>query len=81
MRPALLELLATQKLSPFDLVRYHAALGETDEAVRRLEEARAIRDPGLVWVGVDPELDELREDSRFQKIVREMQFPDVPTSR
>lgn len=80
MRPALLELLATQKLSPFDLVRYHAALGETDEAVRRLEEARAIRDPGLVWVGVDPELDELREDSRFQKIVREMQFPDVPMS-
>ena len=75
MRQQLLSMLAEKTISPFDLVRYHASLGETDEALRRLEEARAIRDPGLVWVGVDPELDPLRHDPRFQRIVDAMRFP------
>ena len=46
------------------------ALGEKEEALRRLEAAAIAREPWMVLVAVDPMLTELRGDSRFEVLVR-----------
>lgn len=74
MKPRLLDLLDRRKLSPYDLVRFHALLGETGEAMRRLEETMARRDSGMVWLAVEPQLDSLRGEPRFQEMLREMKL-------
>jgi hypothetical protein len=34
-----------------------------------------LRDPGLVSTKVDPLMDPLRKEPRFQAVMRELQFP------
>jgi tetratricopeptide (TPR) repeat protein len=46
------------------------ALGERDEALRRLESAAAAREPWMVWLGVDPMLRALRGEPRFEALVK-----------
>ena len=46
------------------------AAGEHDEAIRLEEEAHAIGDPSLIVANYWPEFAELREDPRFQEILR-----------
>jgi len=48
----------------------HAALHETDLAFESLERAYEQRDQWLVWLKVDPMIDDLREDSRFADLLR-----------
>jgi TolB-like protein len=48
----------------------YAGLGEKDEALNWLEKAYEERADGLTWLNVDPMLDDLRPDPRFQKLVR-----------
>ena len=53
-----------------------AALGDQDEAFRWLENARRVHDPGLMGqVFIDPILDPLRPDPRFDALLRELGFP------
>ena len=47
----------------------YAGLGEKDEALKWLEKAYDERADGLTWLNVDPMLDGLRSDPRFQKLV------------
>ena len=47
-----------------------AALGETDEALKHLEEAVEARSAGLIYLAVDPMYDALREDQRFVELVK-----------
>jgi hypothetical protein len=53
----------------------HAAVGERDEAFRWLEQAVERREGGVVRLkflrGVDP----LRDDPRFDEILKRMNFP------
>jgi Tfp pilus assembly protein PilF len=53
----------------------HAGLGERDEAFKWLETAYEERDKGMAYLRVDPALDPLRSDPRFQDLVRRMNFP------
>ena len=46
------------------------AAGEQDEAIRHEQEAHAIGDPTLIGARYWPDLAELREDPRFQEILR-----------
>jgi TolB-like protein/Flp pilus assembly protein TadD len=57
---------------PSDYLRAGAelALGERDEALRRLESAAAAREPWMVWVRVDPMLSALRGDRRFEALLK-----------
>jgi tetratricopeptide (TPR) repeat protein len=55
--------------SPYQRAILHAALGENGRAIACLEEAREARDPWVVWVTVDPMLDPIRSDPRFDDAV------------
>jgi Flp pilus assembly protein TadD len=50
----------------------HLALGERDQALTRLEQACEARDPWTILLRVDPMLDELRVDRRFQALLAEV---------
>jgi tetratricopeptide (TPR) repeat protein len=47
----------------------HAALGEADQAVDALWDAYAERSSPLIWIKVDPWLDELRSHPRFVELM------------
>lgn len=54
---------------PYDLALDHAALGEVETALDWLERSLAERETDLVGVAVDPRLDSLHGNPRFEKIV------------
>lgn len=47
----------------------HVSLGQKDDAVRDLENAYAQRYQEIIWLGVDPMLDELRGNPRFRVLL------------
>ena len=53
----------------------YAAMQEKDEAFRWLETAYRERSVWMVYLNVDPRLDSLRSDPRFQDLMRRMNFP------
>ena len=61
--------------SPFDVVLEYVALGEVDEALRWLRRSFDERETDLVDLAVDPRLDRLRGDSRFEGILVALGFP------
>ena len=57
-----------------NVIRYHVALiyhflGDKEKTLLALEEAYEQRDLWLVWIGVEPALDSLRSDKRFQRLL------------
>ncbi len=62
-------------VSPYDMAVVYAGLGEKAQAFECLEKARGKRAEGVYWVKVDPRLDPLRSDPRFQDLLRRMNFP------
>lgn len=59
-------------ISLYSLAPIHIALGEKDAALDRLEEAVEHRDPSLIFLNVDPRVDEIRENPRFHKVAAEV---------
>jgi serine/threonine-protein kinase len=59
----------------YQYAEIYAGLGDKDRAIAALEHAWSVRDPGLFNVRVDPLLDPLRGDPRFEAIIRKMNFP------
>jgi DNA-binding winged helix-turn-helix (wHTH) protein/tetratricopeptide (TPR) repeat protein len=55
-------------VSPFLRAKVLAALGEEDVALDQLEQAAEDRDPWVTVIGVDPALDSLRGESRFERL-------------
>ena len=53
----------------------HAGLGEKDQALASLERACQERSWYMIFLKVDPRLDSLRSDPRFQDLLRRMNFP------
>jgi serine/threonine-protein kinase len=64
------------RLPPYYRAIVYGALGEKDEAFRLLEQAYEERSPLLAVSKVDPKLDPLRDDPRFQDFLRRMNFPE-----
>jgi len=64
--------------SPYDVVLEYAALGKVDEAIAWLERSFAERETDLTGLAVDPRLDALRGDPRFQALQARMDFPTTP---
>ena len=61
-------------VSPYQLSIIYAGLGETDHAFEWLEKAYKQRNHGLVELKVEPMLDSLRSDPRFQDLLRRVGF-------
>ncbi len=53
-----------------------ALIGETEEGMTWLERAYEERDPLLVQAKIDPQIDPLRSDPRFQDLLRRIGFPE-----
>jgi TolB-like protein len=51
-----------------------AQWGDRKAALDWLEKAMRLRDPGLVYTKVDPLMDPLRNEPRFQAVMQELQF-------
>lgn len=56
-------------------VPLHVALGEKEEALAKLELAIEKHEIEMVWVRVEPFLNPLRGDPRFQEMLRKIGFP------
>jgi hypothetical protein len=60
---------------PFPVIWAYIGLQEYDEAFARIEKAAIARRGRLVWLRVDPWLDPLHGDPRFQDLLRRMSLP------
>jgi serine/threonine-protein kinase len=77
-RQTLSEVLAlakTRYVDPYELALVYAALGDKDEAFVRLGQAYTERSFNMINLKVDPEMDSLRSDQRFQDLLRRMNYP------
>jgi tetratricopeptide (TPR) repeat protein len=71
-----LEALAKERyISPLDLARLYAQVGEREKAFASLEAALTERSPGLVFLKVDRAWDRIRDDTRFAALVRSVGIP------
>jgi TolB-like protein/DNA-binding winged helix-turn-helix (wHTH) protein/Tfp pilus assembly protein PilF len=59
----------------YELARAYAGLGDRDRALEWLDKAYQERYPSVRVVRIDPQLDGLRSDPRFQDLLRRMNFP------
>jgi serine/threonine protein kinase/tetratricopeptide (TPR) repeat protein len=62
-------------VTPYHRAFVHVYLGERDEALRLLEESLETGDPWVVWLGVEPQMDSLRGDPRFNELLRRTNNP------
>jgi DNA-binding winged helix-turn-helix (wHTH) protein/TolB-like protein/TolA-binding protein len=56
-------------VSPFYTSIIYVGLGEKDHALEWLERAYEVRDPEMVFLNVEPQLDVLRSDARFKGLL------------
>jgi eukaryotic-like serine/threonine-protein kinase len=59
-------------LPPYYMAALHAHRGQRDAAFAELDRALRERTGALVWLRVDPALDPLRGDARFQRVIEAM---------
>lgn len=64
----------TQYVSPVAMVGLQVTLGDTDAAFEGLERAHAERRGWLAYLRVEPMLDRVRADSRFQRLLERMRL-------
>jgi TolB-like protein/Tfp pilus assembly protein PilF len=68
--------LKDQHVSPYQVAYAYAGCGMKDEAMEFLERAVEQRESWLPHLRVEPGLDGLRGEQRFQKIVSRLKFPE-----
>ena len=74
---AQLQKLSQQRyVSAAEFAYIHVALGENDRALMYLEKAYQDRSSYVTYLNVDPFYDPLRDDPRFQSLLRRLNFPD-----
>lgn len=53
----------------------YAGMGDTTRAIMWLNKALSERADGLTWLGVEPMLDQMRSDPRFQDLLKQIGLP------
>ncbi|MDX6710813.1 MAG: eukaryotic-like serine/threonine-protein kinase, partial [Blastocatellia bacterium] len=64
------------KLYPYFVATFFAELGEKDKAFAKLSEAIKTKDQHTAWMKVDPYMNPLRDDPRFQEVLKKAGFPE-----
>jgi serine/threonine protein kinase/Flp pilus assembly protein TadD len=64
-----------ERLGPGQLAYIQIALGEREAALQQLERAAEERDSDLLWLAVDPRVDPLRQEPRFQSLLKTLGVP------
>jgi serine/threonine protein kinase/Tfp pilus assembly protein PilF len=67
---------ARLKLYPYFVATFFAELGEKDKAYAMLNEAIETKDQHAGQMKVDPYMDPLRDDPRFQEVLKKAGFPE-----
>jgi hypothetical protein len=62
-------------VSEFNLSVIHAGLGDLDSAFLALEKAFEVRDGRIPYLATEPRFAPLREDPRYQALVRRLGLP------
>jgi eukaryotic-like serine/threonine-protein kinase len=71
----LTRLSATRRVDTNQIAWLWVAAGQKEEALRWLEQAAERRAAVMVWLNVAGEWDTLRDEPRFQALLRQMRFP------
>ncbi|HWN09898.1 MAG TPA: protein kinase [Pyrinomonadaceae bacterium] len=71
------EMSATRYVSPYHLSLIHVWLGERERALSLLEKAQSIGDGWLVWLAVEPQFNPLRDEPRFNEILKRTLNPKL----
>ena len=62
-------------VTAYGMALVYVGLGEKDDAFAWLHKAFDERSHWLVWLRLDPRWDSLRDDPRFDALVRRMNYP------
>ena len=73
---AMLERAAREYVPPVDPAFICVGLGENQRALDFLEQAYERRDVQLIWLKIRKQYDPLRDEPRFQDLMRRMNFPN-----
>jgi eukaryotic-like serine/threonine-protein kinase len=71
----LTKLSAERWVSPYNVALIYNGLGEGEETLRWLERGIEQRDPRMTFLKVEPKWNNLRDDTRFQEMLRRVGFP------
>ena len=80
-RQVLSRLEAQDRVGPFNWVQLWAELGDIDHAVELLEIAQRESEPQLLFLGVDPRFELVREEPAVLRIIRELGLPTIGNPR
>ena len=69
--------LEAAAVSPYRIATVHLALGDVAATFEWLQRAYRERDHWMVWLKVDPMLESLRGDRRYQTLVKKVGFPTL----
>jgi len=73
--PKLKEHIEKTDIGRYEIALVYAGLKENDNAFEWLEKAFQARDKGLTYLKIDPCLDPLRSDPRFQDLIKRVGIP------
>ena len=76
----LVELSRQKYVSPYFLAGIHIGLGQDDRAIEYLERAYEDHSHWLIYLHLDPSMDPLRANPRFQELVRRLGLPLAPAN-
>ncbi|HSK71491.1 MAG TPA: hypothetical protein VK892_07345, partial [Pyrinomonadaceae bacterium] len=69
------QMAKTKYVSPFMLAIVYCSLKDKERTFEQLEKALDEKDVWAVWLGVDPQFDLIRNDERYQDLLRRMNHP------
>jgi tetratricopeptide (TPR) repeat protein len=69
-------LAAVGDTQSYQYAEVYTQWGDAAQALDWLQTAVRVRDSGLGWLKIDPLLDPLRKEPRFEAVKRELKFPD-----
>jgi tetratricopeptide (TPR) repeat protein len=76
---ALAELITTSReIAAYQIAQVYTVRGERDKGLEWLQISYDTHDTGMLALRVDPLLDSLRDDARYEALVAKMNFPTTP---